>query len=388
MRGIWPDSWRATGAVLFCVSTLTACTHQVVMPTGNLWQTPGQQEQKTPVVAVLRVEDAITNPEQQKDPKSLGHDVARADYLIFIPVGYDTNEYLADRDRAQVVQDGMAAMLTDMRLPAGPRAEASVDQQPGIPDGQLVLHTKLRSFEISHDMSWRILLYANETKVAKLKAHVVMDCQLFQPGQATPLWRGTVEGNGAVDVGMRGYVNQEPGTVVRKAIEDAVKNLVAQSGIKQLSAKLQSEAQARFLAKVQERESSGDLQGTLTLYLQAYRTAMSPEQTTAAVAGIARVMRKMASKPILPEEARKFGVQATSLVEKKRYSEATALYQKALEIAPWWAEGHFNRALVLADQHRFQEAIAGMKNFVALAPDSTDARAAQDKLYEWELEAK
>jgi tetratricopeptide (TPR) repeat protein len=282
-----------------------------------------------------------------------------------------------------------------MGLPAVPRAETAIDQLRTVPDGHLVLQAKLRSFHITNDLSLIIALIANAGHLDKLQGHVVLDCRLFEAGKPAPLWQGTVEGKTEWDAGEYGDSdidsnvrwNQERGTVVRDAIEDAVKNLVLKSGIREVSAKLQGEAQARFLAKVQERETSGDLQGTLALYMQAYRSAMNAEQTTASVAGIARVMRKMSSKPALPEEARKFGVQATSLVEKHRYDDAIVLYQKALEIAPWWAEGHYNRALVLATQNRFPEAIMGMKHFVVLAPESPDARAAQDKIYEWELEA-
>lgn len=388
-------AWRLVMVMACTLVAVTGCTRQVVMPTESLWQVAGQQEQKTPVISVLRVEDAVTNLEQQKNQRSLGQDVSHWAFLGPIPMRNDTNQYEADRNRADVIQEGMTAVLTKMGLPAMARTETALDQVRALPEGHLVLHAKLRSFEITHDLSLVILLITNAGHLDKLKANVVMDCQLFQPGQATPLWQGTIEGKAEWDAGHYSDMeiaqnvkwSQERGTVVREAIENAVGNLVAKSGIRQLSAKLQAEAQARMLAKIQERETSGDLQGTLALYMQAYRSAIGPEQTASAVTGIARVLRKMPSNPALPEEARKFGVQATSLVDKKRYEEAVALYKKSLEIAPWWAEGHFNRALVLANQNRFHEAIAEMKYFVLLAPESTDARAAQDKLYEWELEA-
>ena len=388
------SAWRLVMVMACTLIAVTGCTRQVVMPTGSLWQVAGQQEQKTPVISVLRVEDAVTNLEQQNDPRSLGQGVSHWGLLGPLPIRNDSNQYEADQDRADVIQVGVTAGLTKMGLPALARTETALDQMRALPEGHLVLHAKLRSFEITHDLSLVILLIANAGHLDKLKANVVMDCQLFQPGQNTPLWQGTIEGKAEWDAGDYSDMdiaqnvkwNQERGTVVREAIENAVGNLVAKSELRQLSAKLQGEAQARMLAKVQERETSGDLQGTLALYIQAYRSAMGPEQTASAVAGIARVLRKMPNKPALPEEARRFGVQATSLVDKKRYEESVALYKKALEIAPWWAEGHFNRALVLADQNRFHEAIAGMKHFVLLAPDSADARAAQDKLYEWELD--
>jgi tetratricopeptide (TPR) repeat protein len=387
--------WAVMMIMVLSGMSAAGCTHQVMMPTGNLWQATGQHEQKIPAVSVLRVHDAITNPDQQKDPKSLGQDVSHWGLLGFVPLRHDTNEYRSDRDRAQVVQEGIAAMLSDMGLAAAARPETAADQLRAVADGHLVLQTTLRSFHITNDLSLIITILANAGHLDKLQGHVVLECQLLQPGKPAPLWQGTVEGKTEWDAGEYGDADfeanvrwhQERSAVVRDAIADAVKNLVAQSGIKQIGIKLQSEERARTLATIQEREKSGDLQGTLSLYVEAFRSAMTGEQATAAVAGIARTVQKMPSKPALPEDARKFGVQATSLVEKQRYEEAVALYQKALEIAPWWAEGHFNRALVLATQHRFPEAIAGMKHFVVLAPESPDARAAQDKMYEWELEA-
>ena len=390
------SDWRLLIVMACTLVVVTGCTRQVVMPTGNLWQATGQQEQKTPVVSVLRVEDAITNPEQQKDSKSLGQDISHWGIVGPVPVMHETNLYAADRDRAEVVRDGVTAILTKMGLPAIARTETTLDQMRALPEGHLVLHVKLRSFEITNNLSLRILLIANAGHLRKLNAHVVMDCQLFQPSVATPLWQGTIEGKAEWDAGDYGDMNiaqnvkwnEERSTVVREAIEDAVGNLIAESGLRQLSAKLQGEAHVRMLEKVQDRETSGDLQGTLALYMQTYRSAMGLEQTTSAVAGIARILRKMPSKPALPEEARRFGVQASVLAKAQQYDKAIALYEKALDVAPWWAEGHFNRALILADQNKFPWAIAGMKRYLNLAPDAPDARAAQDKIYEWELKVK
>ena len=89
-------------------------------------------------------------------------------------------------------------------------------------------------------------------------------------------------------------------------------------------------------------------------------------------------------KPQLPEEARKFKVQAEFAVQQKQFDTAADLYGKALEIAPWWPEGHFNRALILGELKQYQRAIREMKLYVRLAPDAPDARAAQDKIYQWE----
>jgi tetratricopeptide (TPR) repeat protein len=92
----------------------------------------------------------------------------------------------------------------------------------------------------------------------------------------------------------------------------------------------------------------------------------------------------MNPKPELPEDARRFRVQAEGSVAAKRFLEAAERYGKAIEIAPWWPEAHFNRAVVLAELQNFDSAMAEMKRYLLLKPDAADARQAQDFIYAWE----
>lgn len=101
----------------------------------------------------------------------------------------------------------------------------------------------------------------------------------------------------------------------------------------------------------------------------------------------ARSYRASAVKPALAEEARRFKIQAEGAVRDKAFEDAVDLYAQALEVAPWWPDGHFNRALVLSEIRDFPEAIRAMKRYLQLVPDAPDARAAQDKIYEWERQA-
>jgi tetratricopeptide (TPR) repeat protein len=89
-------------------------------------------------------------------------------------------------------------------------------------------------------------------------------------------------------------------------------------------------------------------------------------------------------KTTLSEEARRYKIQAESAIRDKNYDEAADLYREALNIAPWWAEGHFNRALMMSEIGEFDTAILEMKRYLQLDPGATDARAAQDKIYDWE----
>jgi len=386
-------SWLITAACILELSV--GCTHQIVLQSQAEPLLLDQKAKHSPVVVVLKVEDGTTGPDYQQDPKFVGQDVSHWALIAVLPTRHDTNRYSTDVPRTEVAQESLTNGLTKMGLMAVSRSEAGIEQLRNLPDGQLVVKAKLRSFEVTNSNELIIILLMNVGHIKALHAQVAFDSQVLIPGEPAPVWQGTVTGQAEWKLGQYGDVDitenlewRDRGIVIRLAIENAVGNLVTQANLRQLSARLQENAQGRFIQRVQEKEKAGDLQGALSLYGQAYRSAMSAEGTELAIAGIARVWQKMPGKPALPEEARRYGVQATSQADKKRYEEAIKLYEKALDIAPWWAEGHFNRALVLADQNRYAEAIASMKHFVILSPNSSEARAAQDKLYEWELEAQ
>jgi tetratricopeptide (TPR) repeat protein len=96
--------------------------------------------------------------------------------------------------------------------------------------------------------------------------------------------------------------------------------------------------------------------------------------------------RGMKVKPPVPEEQRRYIVQANALNERKDYAGAIDLYSKAIDVDPVsYPEAYFNLALLSAQMQRFKLAIAYMKQYLLLAPDAKDARSAQDKIYEWEL---
>jgi tetratricopeptide (TPR) repeat protein len=121
----------------------------------------------------------------------------------------------------------------------------------------------------------------------------------------------------------------------------------------------------------------------LKRYAEGYGPPKDPA-TEATFQEEARKYRELAVKPALPEEARKYAVQGDFAVEKKNLSVAVDRYAEALKVAPWWPEGHLRRGLILADLDRYGEAMEEMRRFLLLAPEATEARAAQDNIYKWE----
>jgi len=112
------------------------------------------------------------------------------------------------------------------------------------------------------------------------------------------------------------------------------------------------------------------------------------DNTTDAFQGVVTQYRAANPKPVMPEVAHKFKVQAEFAVQEKRLDKAIELYGKALEVVPWWPEGHYNLALVLGETRKYRDAMLEMKRYLLLAPDAPEARAAQDKIYQWESVAE
>ncbi len=99
---------------------------------------------------------------------------------------------------------------------------------------------------------------------------------------------------------------------------------------------------------------------------------------------VIRQYRAATPKPQLPEEAIRKKIAAEVAIEEKRFDEAVAAYESALQHAPWWPEGHFNRAIILGELEEYERAIRSMKCYLALEPNAADAREAKDRIYRWE----
>lgn len=94
--------------------------------------------------------------------------------------------------------------------------------------------------------------------------------------------------------------------------------------------------------------------------------------------------RDRSLRPPLPEEVRKYRIQAEFALDQKKLDEAIALYTKGVVAARWWADGYYNLALLLAEQKYYAEAVRIMRRFIALEEGSSDARRALDLTYRWE----
>jgi tetratricopeptide (TPR) repeat protein len=113
----------------------------------------------------------------------------------------------------------------------------------------------------------------------------------------------------------------------------------------------------------------------------AGQDALTPE-----FEALASRYRALAVKPQVTEEQRRYIVQANALGEQKDYAGALEIYGKAIRVDPVaYPQAYFNMALLAGQKGRYRHSIALMKKYLLLVPDAKDARAAQDKIYEWEI---
>lgn len=89
-------------------------------------------------------------------------------------------------------------------------------------------------------------------------------------------------------------------------------------------------------------------------------------------------------KPQLPEAAVRYKVQAELAVQQKRFADAVDLYDQALNVAPWWPAGHYNRGLILGELEDYRGGIRALQKYLELEPEAANARAVQLKIYQWE----
>lgn len=383
---------KLVAVLALCGMAASGCgaTHELMVKSPQTPHSASPSHNK-PAVTLLRIEDASTDRNYQADPNFLGKGAFEVANVFVFPV-WSYSGFHGASPRTELVQDAFMAKLQSGGLPIRYQSEGRFEAFTNREDGHLVLSVRLKKFEVDTGFSFILpLVLINAIAFHNIESHVVLECQVRQPGNSTPLWQGTVEGTtkSADDLSKPLEIREANlGSVIQKMIMGAVEQFVQRSNIQQLSLRARNEAYANHVMASQEREATGDWKGAVNHFGKAYDMATTSEQSLAIIQAVAQGVRKQPAKPELPEEARRYGVQATSFVEKKQYEEAINRYAQALAIAPWWAETHFNRALVLSYQDRYAEAITSMKNFLALAPNAPDARAAQDKIYEWELKVK
>ena len=100
----------------------------------------------------------------------------------------------------------------------------------------------------------------------------------------------------------------------------------------------------------------------------------------------AEAWRNMAVKPAMPEQAHEHQVLAEYAFKHKDVTKAMEEYSQALQIFPYWPEGHYDLATMAAEiggRPGYRIAISHMEKYLALTPHASDAQAASDSIIIW-----
>jgi tetratricopeptide (TPR) repeat protein len=148
-----------------------------------------------------------------------------------------------------------------------------------------------------------------------------------------------------------------------------------------------------LLKTAKEAEAAGNWEAAFAAY-SATRfwgmgyTREDRESGDLALNGTIESYLKLQPKPELPENARRYVVQARTYIKDKRFEDALKAIDIALTLAPWHPTFYYDKALVSSELKRYQAAIGSMQWYLKLTPNAPDARQVQDKIYEWEAKMK
>lgn len=330
------------------------------------------------------------------DPTYLGEGLYEFHTLyLIIPMSAKDHEFHADMPRTDMIRTVALSRLKDYGIPATYQAIGKGDTFKTLPEDRLGISMRLRKLDVDTSVTFFLpLIVINIFSYHDVIADVVLDCQLRQAGNNALLWEGTGEGRFTTDDLEKDDFKEvrqqrKDSNVVWEAVAIAVDQCITKSRLLETHASLSNQRYARLMTNGNKHATDGDTVKALDAYGQAYNSALTLEKSLDAFKAMAQLIKAAPIKPVVPEDARKFKVQAESAIQDKQFKDAADLYGEALNVAPWWPEGRFNRSLVLGETGEYGDAMREMKLYLQLAPDAPNARAAQDKIYDWErLESK
>lgn len=380
--------WISVLLLIGAVMTVSGCsTTRDMTSVKKAFPLSGSDYLSGPVVAVFPVQETLPETSGaepfKSDPTYLGKGLTEVISITIIPIATTFHEFHADMPRTDMIRTVTLARLNDFKVPAISQSKNDSDQFMLRAEDRLGLFMQLKKLTVDTAFSFAIpLIISNGLAYNDRVAQVALDCQLRQAGSSALLWEGTGESRITTeDMIKTGKQYQD---VTLEAVTAAVDQCITNSGLVEIRARLGSQRYAKLMASGRELAQGGEMVKALDQYGQAYGTAMTDEESLAVTKAMAQLFQPSPNRPTLPEEVRKYKVQAEVAVRDKSFKEAAGFYEKAINLAPWWAEGHFNRALVLGEVGVFKTAILEMQHYLTLAPEAPNARAAQDKIYEWE----
>ena len=98
----------------------------------------------------------------------------------------------------------------------------------------------------------------------------------------------------------------------------------------------------------------------------------------------AAAWRSLTQKPALPAAAVAQRTQAEAAYGAKDFRGAIAHYRQGLAMAPMWPEGWYNMGLLCGELNDYACAVDGLKHYLELRPDASDAAAVRRQMNTWQ----
>jgi len=183
------------GAVVVAGS---GCTSAFTMKMKDAFPDSGSLPLSGAAVTVLPVQESPAPGRYTADQTYLGKGLSALMGLgpLFIPpVAIVYGEFHADTPRTDIVRMAVLSRLKHHGVPATYQAEGGVDGLKMLPKSRLGLSLNLRTFDVDTSE-----LFIYDTLIVSflgfngVAAHAVLDCRVWQQGQASPLWEGIGEG--------------------------------------------------------------------------------------------------------------------------------------------------------------------------------------------------
>lgn len=100
---------------------------------------------------------------------------------------------------------------------------------------------------------------------------------------------------------------------------------------------------------------------------------------------IIKLAEEIKPVPVVPENAREPFVMGATVLKRANdpagASKAVDLFSQALNIAPWFADAYYNRAVAREAAGQFESAIDDLKLYLEFKLTDAERREAQDKIY-------
>ncbi len=134
-------------------------------------------------------------------------------------------------------------------------------------------------------------------------------------------------------------------------------------------------------------EQAGRHREALALYVKALQDKGGAD--AALRERILAVAARVSPAPAIPEEARRFHVRAETAIKlaksPEEFKEAVTEFQRAVSLAPWWADAYFNLGVAYEGAGDFAAAIGAMKLYLSARPNAADSAQVRDRLYALEF---